>query len=258
MQFSNYSLIEKKKELLHSVPDQENFKLNFSFHGIAIDFNSSDQSLITDLRNFLPLSWQHTSDKNISIYHQSPKLRENIWEDEESSLLYGQSDDQETIAIQRDFAARYDFQKDTVYAIFEPRICDGFYNFLRWFLSERLLAQNKMMLHSSAILDKEDHAHIFLGPSGAGKTTVTELSSPRTVLGDDMNLLLIDKNKQVRCAPGAVGGLYQPQVDIDKTFPVDGFYWLTQSSEHKLYQVHKTKQFQYLYSSIANFMARHS
>ena len=68
-----------------------------------------------------------------------------------------------------------------------------------------------------------------------------------------MNLVKINKSQEILCSPGAVGGLYWPQVDLDESFSIAGIYWITQSeSENKIATISKTKQFQYLYSSIAN------
>jgi hypothetical protein len=69
-----------------------------------------------------------------------------------------------------------------------------FENFLRVLVAYRLLALGGVVLHSAGITaDAEgDAAFLFLGPSGAGKTTVSRLSEARgrTVLSDDLNALL--------------------------------------------------------------------
>lgn len=66
-----------------------------------------------------------------------------------------------------------------------------FENFLRVLVAYRLLAAGGVVLHSAGVT-AGDGAFLFLGPSGAGKTTLSRLSEARghTVLSDDMNALL--------------------------------------------------------------------
>ncbi len=83
-----------------------------------------------------------------------------------------------------------------------------FENFLRVLVAYRLLAQGGVVLHSAGVTAAEtsadasaitspntapdDGAFLFLGPSGAGKTTLSRMSEERghTVLSDDLNALL--------------------------------------------------------------------
>jgi hypothetical protein len=68
-----------------------------------------------------------------------------------------------------------------------------FENFLRVLLAYRLIELGGAILHSAGVADG-DGAFLFLGPSGAGKTTLSRLSEAagRTVLSDDLNALLPD------------------------------------------------------------------
>jgi len=76
-----------------------------------------------------------------------------------------------------------------------------FENFLRVLVAYRLVELGGAVLHSAGVTDG-DGAFLFLGPSGAGKTTLSRISEAagRTVLSDDLNALL----------PGAPGE--RPQV----------------------------------------------
>lgn len=47
-----------------------------------------------------------------------------------------------------------------------------------------------LLLHSSCVLDNKN-AHIFTGHSGAGKSTVAKLSSPRMLLSDEASIVKI-------------------------------------------------------------------
>jgi len=51
-----------------------------------------------------------------------------------------------------------------------------------------------VLIHSSCIID-QDKAHLFAGHSGAGKSTVAMLSSPRVLLSDEATLLKITENE---------------------------------------------------------------
>src|SRR5262249_12282362 len=64
-------------------------------------------------------------------------------------------------------------------------------NFLRVLVAYRLLELGGAVLHSAGVADG-DGAFLFLGPSGAGKTTLSRQSEAqgRTVLSDDLNALL--------------------------------------------------------------------
>jgi hypothetical protein len=72
-----------------------------------------------------------------------------------------------------------------------------FENFLRVLVAYRLLALGGVVLHSAGVTagtpdSPDDGAFLFLGPSGAGKTTLSRMSEERghTVLSDDLNALL--------------------------------------------------------------------
>lgn len=251
MSFSNQDLLDYKKKALSSFEISIQSSLTFCFHGIELTINSDDSSFIEQLKDFVPKSWI-TSSCNFPhvIYHCTPPKDDMTWDEEASSLLYSYDENKKTYAFQRDFAAYQDKESDAVYAYFDPIIGDGFYNFFRWYLSEKLLSLNKMMLHSAAVLDHDHQVNVFLGPSGAGKTTVTEFSSPRLIIGDDMNMISV--NEMIACAPGAVGGLYLPQVSLDQSFPIKSFYWLVQDDDHFVSPLPKIKQYQYLYASLAN------
>ncbi len=47
-----------------------------------------------------------------------------------------------------------------------------------------------LLIHSSCVIEK-DHAHIFAGKSGAGKSTAAKLSQPRVLLSDEATLVKI-------------------------------------------------------------------
>ncbi len=66
-----------------------------------------------------------------------------------------------------------------------------FENFLRVVVAYRLVEVGGLVVHCAGVVDG-DAAYLFLGRSGAGKTTLSRLSEAagRTVLSDDLNALL--------------------------------------------------------------------
>lgn len=61
-------------------------------------------------------------------------------------------------------------------------------NYLRWVAADLVLDRGSFILHASG-LERDGRAYVFFGPSGAGKTTVVQLSPGLRVLSDDLVLL---------------------------------------------------------------------
>jgi hypothetical protein len=73
-------------------------------------------------------------------------------------------------------------------------------------------------------------AHLFFGPSGAGKTTVTTLSGDALILGDDLVLLREGKLGIEACSV-PFRGLYREPPETDRAFPLAGLYRLIQDRD---------------------------
>ena len=86
------------------------------------------------------------------------------------------------IAINRDEM----FTPVRIWELVETFICNAY---LFYFLFNEL----GTFIHSSSIAD-DTGGYIFAGHSGAGKSTIARLSSPRTILSDDLVLLRKGKN----------------------------------------------------------------
>jgi hypothetical protein len=82
-----------------------------------------------------------------------------------------------------------------------------FENFLRVLVAYRLLEIGGVVLHSAGVV-KDGAAFLFLGRSGAGKTTVARLSLARggEVLSDDLNALIADAAGTIGTAAGVAHG----------------------------------------------------
>lgn len=234
-EISNHSLLEKKLDDLSKFKLKINstifdYSISCNYHGINLNFKTKSPKFVQSLKNLIPKEWICSPGSQTMIYLMEPSefgYTPESWSDEASQNCI--SYENNTIAIQRDFASQ--IVSDNVFLICEDNISDGFYNFLRWYLSEKLMDIGKFVVHASCVLDKHHGAHLFLGHSGAGKTTITKLSSPRLVLGDDMNLVSLENNI-LYVEAGAIGGLFNSMIGYDKKIPVKAIYWLKQSTEN--------------------------
>lgn len=101
-----------------------------------------------------------------------------------------------------DFMARVDWRPDLAGCLWTPLEGDAFFrsqveNFFRLLVAYRLLELGGVLFHSAGVV-AGDRAFLFLGPSGAGKTTISRISleSGYEVLSDDMNALCPDSSGQ--------------------------------------------------------------
>jgi hypothetical protein len=254
-EISNPNLLKKKLEELNQFKEQINpadfpFALACNYHGILLNLRTSSQKFIDSLTSFIPPEWIQKPSSANPIYIMSPEefnYSMADWCDEISQdcLTYKYN----TIAVQRDFACS--IEEREVLLICEDIVGDGFYNFLRWYLSEKLMTLNKFVVHSSCVLDIANNAYLFFGHSGAGKTTMTKLSAPRKVLGDDMNLICAE-NGIIQVEAAAIGGQFLSMIGYDKKVPVKACYWLVQDEINSLTEIDSIAANKFLIASFAN------
>ncbi len=256
-QISNTELFKTKERIIQSFKDEylkqdTYFQTNVNYHSLKLKFLSSSKNFIDQIETMVPKDWLFfDSSYEYEIFFYSPNdfyISDEIFSDESSQDCFSFQDNSQ--AIQRDFVAQVINQK--VIVICQEGITDGFYNFLRWFISERLIAKNKFVLHCSSVLDVHGLAHVFLGHSGAGKTTTTFLSKPRLVLGDDMNILSLNDHSEVLVEAGAIGGLFNSDVGYGTKFKVKGIYWLNKADIVKIEQCDSIESTQKILASFAN------
>lgn len=109
-----------------------------------------------------------------------------------------------------------------------------FENFLRVLTAYRLLERGDAVLHGAAVAGPRG-VHLFLGRSGAGKSTISRLAEERgaTVLSDDLNALCLeDGSPVVRKLPftGDYGDARTPLAAA----PLAGLYRLEKSPDDAL------------------------
>src|SRR5690606_15209985 len=108
----------------------------------------------------------------------------------------------------------------------------GIFNFLRYLLPYELLLQNKVLFHSSCVVDNSDEPYLFFGHSGAGKSTISKLCSEGNILGDDMNLLSIHPNV-IFVESAVVGQRYFSKENFGTKYVLEKAFWLKQSKKIK-------------------------
>ena len=256
-QISNIELFKAKEKIIQKMNQlklepSRLYEVSVNYHGLVLNFISKNYQFIQQITDLVPRNWivpRITSE--FEIFFNSPldfNLTEQSFSEEASQDCYSFEDN--TSVIQRDFTAKIFGKK--VFVTCQESVSDGFYNFLRWFISERLININKYVLHCSAVLDSQNNAHLFLGHSGAGKTTTTFLSKPRLVLGDDMNIVSLNDLNQVVVEAGAIGGLFNSDVGYGTTFKVKAFYWLEKSDQVQLKRCSLIETQQKILASFAN------
>jgi hypothetical protein len=253
---SNPELFSYKKKLLKNLDKCKNENsqtISIDYHGLKLNIFSDDKKLIDEIECQLPANWRITfNSRNVNINHFSLKslgISSEYFTDESSQDCF--TSDFNTEAIQRDFLAKI-INERNVSLICEPELGDGFYNFLRWFISEKLIQVNKFVLHCAAVLDESQKAHLFLGHSGAGKSTISFLSLPKIILGDDMNIISLNENEEVVVEAGAIGGAIQSHLQYNTQYLVKGIYWIVQSERNDLERLSESLSLSKLIASYAN------
>lgn len=112
-----------------------------------------------------------------------------------------------------------------------PEVTDGFFNFFRIVMPGYLLLNDSLVLHSSCVVGANGKAHVFLGMSGAGKSTTARLGGERLVIGDDINIFHVRDGK-VWTQSAFLGGNPKLKAPFENEYEVDGFYWLHQDAKN--------------------------
>ncbi len=256
MSLENIELLSLKKNIIHSNTEDFTFSksIHFSYHGIDLVLKTNSDNLIHCIKDFFPLSWlSHDNAKpQYEIIHIDPShfhIDQADFENEESQDCHIDFENNCELAVQRDFVA---LKSDHhVKAIFNSNVDDGFFNFFRWLICRDLILNEKAILHSSCIMGHNNKAYVFLGPSGAGKTTTCVNAEGRKVLGDDMNILILKKDK-IYMQAGSIGGRFESQIPFDQLVEVQGFYWLSQSQDLTVEALSASRSLQCLIASLAN------
>jgi hypothetical protein len=179
----------------------------------------------------LPESWLRSAEPRLSLHWRDADA---LWPgdqgpfDEDPDPGFEVAGD---TVLQRDFVARRLGEREAIIAA-RPASSNGLFNALRWFLPPALLGQGALVAHSAVILGRDGRAHVFLGHSGAGKSTIASLANGRPVLGDDINLIRVG-DLSATAEAALLGQARFEASRLDQPAVIAGFYWLKQSSEVK-------------------------
>ncbi len=163
-------------------------------------------------------------------------------EDPDSELEILFAGDNE-FAIQRDFVGSIRGEEIIIYT--PKNFDDGFFNAFRWFLPRYLLRQKNLVMHSSCLVDDKGFSHLFVGPSGAGKTTTVSRATSQLILGDDM-ILLSFVNGEIFAETPVLGQNPKFSGHAGRRFPLKGIYFLKQGDvvgKKEISPIEKTKLF---------------
>ena len=109
---------------------------------------------------------------------------------------------------------------------------------LRMLLSWALLPQDGFLLHAATVV-RNGKAFVFVGRSGAGKSTVASLSPQGSVLTDEISLLkLVDGEWRAFGTP--FWGEFRAD-GLNTSAPVGGIFCLAQSTENRIEMLRPTQ-----------------
>jgi len=105
-------------------------------------------------------------------------------------------------------------------------------NYLRWTIADLIIRRGGFVLHSSGLV-RDERAYVFFGHSGAGKSTVAELSGDLPILSDDLVLLLREDGVYKACTTPFWGSFAQEAKEL-AAYPIAGLFHLIQASEVRI------------------------
>lgn len=108
----------------------------------------------------------------------------------------------------------------------------AFENYFRLLVSYRLLSQGGVLLHSAGIV-QADAAFLFVGHSGAGKSTISKMSADRglQVLSDDLNAFVKTENGYL-AGKLPFSGSFERNMVSDSSYPVAFLGYLCQGNQN--------------------------
>lgn len=232
------------------------YSIDVLIYELKIRIHSGDLQFINFLRNFYPVSWISLFDApelNFYFISYEKYFDESFFSDEDPDFketIYGNKKK----CIQRDFIGEALNNQDYFF-ITKLEISDGYFNCLRWVLPSLLIQKNTLVIHSSCFVDDRGYAYMFLGPSGAGKTTTVSRFIKNIVLGDDMNIITLNDNG-IYVQSGAIGGqIVYPK--FNEKFRMSKVFWLKKESHFSLIDISTEDAQLKILGSIANLFFGH-
>lgn len=225
--------------------------VNLSYYGVDIKFSSASSDFIKSIMEYHPQKWLENLkhiDYEFVFIDYAHYFDKNFFEDinPEFHVFYQES---AKVCIQRDFVG-WTFDEKKYFFVTDLKIDDGYFNCLRWAIPAILIKHNAFVLHSSSFGVSQGDAYLFLGQSGAGKTTTVKSFEDQIILGDDMNIIIED-NGDYYVQSGAIGGqIVYP--NFDHRFKLKKMFWLKKNHPFSTKLLNKEDALLHLMGSIAN------
>jgi hypothetical protein len=118
----------------------------------------------------------------------------------------------------------------------------AFENIFRVIVAYKLLSEGGMVLHSAG-LAQDNNAWLFIGRSGAGKSTISKLGedSGMTILSDDMNAVIL-KDGAYHTEQLPFAGEHGQTAVTKGIFSVQGVYYLQKSAHNEIIKTTSAKR----------------
>jgi ABC-type glutathione transport system ATPase component len=119
--------------------------------------------------------------------------------------------------------------------------------FLLFLFSKLCIRKSKLIFHSATLIDEDDSAYVFFGPSGVGKTTISKKLIGYEVFSDDM--VVLEKNNKeyiLHKTPFERAKTYSKPKSVN----IKGFYRLVQSKKLEKKRLDKGSAFNCFLSNL--------
>ncbi|MGN7455620.1 hypothetical protein ACTHPH_12505 [Paenibacillus pasadenensis] len=152
--------------------------------------------------------------------------------------FYGSMYDEGPVEIEADgdtvVYSRKDYRMETSadYSSVKLQVFDDLalkHALINWYSAWLIHRREGLLVHSSCVVDG-GKAWMFVGHSGAGKSTAAELSAPRPILSDEATLLLLDADGGVTIHDSPLRSENEERGEADAC-PLGGIHFLVQAEE---------------------------
>ncbi|MWC30417.1 hypothetical protein [Paenibacillus sp. MMS18-CY102] len=139
-------------------------------------------------------------------------------EETEEAIIYTRADYK--------LCVKHDYSRAVLHVYDQLAIKHGIIN---WYSAWLVHRRKGLLIHSSCIVE-HGKAWLFAGHSGAGKSTVAELSIPRPVLSDEATLLLFDDDGSAIVHDSPLRSDLEEPCEVLAS-PLGGIHFLNQSEQ---------------------------
>lgn len=248
----------KIKFIQHQFPIARPFlsECHLKYYQTFIGFYSTSSQFIEAIKEYHPTNWLLSSDQDSYefVFLDYKDFFSEYFFEEEDPEFNVFTHLGAKVCIQRDFIG-WTFDDKKFYFITQLEINDGYFNCLRWAIPGLLVKKKSLILHSSCFATHENDAYMFLGASGAGKTTTVKGFSDQCILGDDMNVISLTPSS-VGVHSGAIGGqIVHPH--FDQQFHLKRMFWLNKGHQLSINKISQADARLKLLGSVANLFLGH-